>query len=82
MPRKNKYKFNPIDFVPKRKNGELIKAEIESEKNRPIGKGPGKTGVDRTAMINNLQEYFQFENKAVMDAEIAKRKRIEKAGLS
>ena len=30
MPRKSKYKFNPIDFVPRRKHGDQIKAEIDS----------------------------------------------------
>ena len=83
MPRKNKYKFNPIDFVPRRKNGDLIKSEIDSEKRSNMGRvGPGTKGVDRQAMINDLQEHQQFENKAAMDAEIAARKRAELAGLS
>ena len=58
MPRKSKYKFNPIDFVPRRKHGDQIKAEIDSQKSRPLGQGPGGKGVDRQGMINNLQEYF------------------------
>ena len=33
-------------------------------------------------MINDLQENFQFEDKAAMDAAIAARKKAEMAGLS
>jgi len=35
-------KYNPIDFVPKKKNGEMIISEMEYEKNRPLGKAPGR----------------------------------------
>jgi hypothetical protein len=35
---------------------------------------PGKKGVDRKGMINDLQERFQFKNKEELDAEIALRK--------
>ena len=35
---------------------------------------PGKKGVDRKGMINDLQERFQFKNKEALDAEIAARK--------
>ena len=34
-------KYNPIDFVPKRKPGEQILAEIQYENDRPLGKAPG-----------------------------------------
>ena len=47
MPRKNKYKFSAIDFVPRRKAGNLIQAEVEAEKARPLGIAPGGHGVDR-----------------------------------
>ena len=58
MPRKNKFKYNPIDFVPRRKAGDLIQAETRLEMGRPLGKGPGKVGVDRDAAKQNLQERF------------------------
>jgi hypothetical protein len=38
---------------------------------------PGKKGVDRKGMINDLQERFQFKNKEELDAEIAARKEKE-----
>ena len=59
MPRK-KYKYNPIDFVPRRKAGDVIQTELEYEKNKPLGKAPGRVGVDRAALKENLQERFQF----------------------
>ena len=51
MPRKNKFKYNPIDFVPRRKAGDVIQAETAMEKAKPLGKGPGGVGVNRAAMI-------------------------------
>ena len=47
MPRKNKFKYNPIDFVPRRKAGEVIQAETAMELNRPLGNAPGRVGVNR-----------------------------------
>ena len=47
MPRKNKFKFNPIDFVPRRKPGDEIINEMEKEKKKPTLAAPGKAGVDR-----------------------------------
>ena len=47
MPRKNKFKYNPIDFVPRRKAGEVIQAETAIELNRPLGNAPGRVGVNR-----------------------------------
>jgi hypothetical protein len=82
QPRKSKYKFSAIDFVPHRKQGDLIMAEIDSEKNKPLGLAPGRRGVDRGKEIQNLQENFQFENKAAMDAEIAARRKAESDALS
>lgn len=51
QPRRSKYKYNPIDFVPRRKAGEVILAETEYEKNKPLGRAPGKPGVDRAKVI-------------------------------
>ena len=56
MPRKNKFKYNPIDFVPRRKPGEVIQAETNFDKVQAMGNAPGRAGVDRTALIENLQE--------------------------
>ena len=56
MPRKNKFKYAPIDFVPRRKPGEEINAELEHEKRKPVLGPPGKAGRDRGKMIENLQE--------------------------
>ena len=47
MPRKSKFKYNPIDFVPRRKAGDLIQAETAAEMSRPLGVAPGRHGVDR-----------------------------------
>lgn len=43
--------YNPIDFVPRRKPGADILSEIETEKNKPLGRAPGKMGVDRSKKI-------------------------------
>lgn len=58
MPRKNKFKYNPIDFVPRRKAGEVIQSEMAVELNKPLGRAPGRVGVDRGAMKEDLQERF------------------------
>lgn len=62
MPKKNKFKFAPIDFVPRRKPGEEILGAMEKDKKRPIAVAPGKIGVNRAEMIENLQERNQFED--------------------
>ena len=56
MPVKSKYKFAPIDFVPRRKPGEEILDELDKQKKKPVLIAPGKVGRDRAAMIENLQE--------------------------
>ena len=63
MPRKNKFKYNPIDFVPRRKAGEVIQAETAAEMSRPLGNAPGRHGVNRAEMIERMQEMNQFENR-------------------
>ena len=63
MPRKNKFKYNPIDFVPRRKAGEVIQAETAMELNRPLGVAPGRVGVNRQAEIETLQNRNQFQNR-------------------
>jgi hypothetical protein len=40
-------KYNPIDFVPKRKAGAEILDEMEYEKSKPLGRAPGKMGINR-----------------------------------
>ena len=50
--------YNPIDFVPHRRPGEAILAEIDYQKSRPLGRAPGKMGVDRAKQIEQLQERF------------------------
>ena len=57
-PQRRQYrKYNPIDFVPKRKAGDQILNEIDIEKSRPLGKGPG-VPQDRAARIADLQDRF------------------------
>lgn len=50
MPREGP-SYNPIDFVPHRRPGDAILAEIDSEKAKPLGRAPGKMGVDRAKKI-------------------------------
>ena len=75
MPRKNKFKYNPIDFVPRRKPGEVIQAETNFDKVQAMGNAPGRAGVDRTALIENLQERNQFQNKQAYEKYQADRRR-------
>jgi len=75
MPSKSKYKFNAIDFVPRRKPGEVIIAETEYEKNKPLGRPPGKMGVNRPKKIAECQENFQFKDKAELEAYMANKRR-------
>ena len=55
MPRK-KFKYNPIDFVPRRKAGEVIQAETNAEMARPLGVAPGRHGVNRAELIERMQD--------------------------
>jgi hypothetical protein len=57
MPRPERT-YNPIDFVPHRRPGDAILAEINHEKLKPLGRAPGKMGVDRAKKIEQLQERF------------------------
>ena len=41
-PPRKEYKYNPIDFVPKRKAGAEILAGMEADKARPLGRAPGR----------------------------------------
>ena len=63
MPRKNKFKYNPIDFVPRRRPGEVIQAETNVERMKAMNNAPGRVGQNRAELIENLQERNQFENK-------------------
>ena len=76
MPREGPH-YNPIDFVPHRRPGEAILAEIDYEKSRPLGKAPGRMGVDRAKQIEQLQERFQFKDKAELDQYMANKRRAE-----
>jgi len=38
---KHRKKYHPVDFIPKRKPGEVILEEIEDEKAKPLGRAPG-----------------------------------------
>ena len=53
MPRKAR-KYNPIDFIQHRKPADVILAEIDYEKSKPLGRAPGKMGVDRAKKIEEL----------------------------
>ena len=67
QPRPDGPSWNPIDFVPHRRKGEDILSEIEHEKSKPLGRAPGKVGVDRAKKIEHLQEVNQFRDKAELD---------------
>ena len=56
-PHKPSKKYHPIDFVPKRKPAEEIQYELMQEMNKPLV-APGKRGVNRKQLINDLQERF------------------------
>lgn len=57
--RKTGKKYHAIDFVPRRKTGEEIQAEMNNEmRKQPMIVPPGKRGIDRKQMINDLQERF------------------------
>ena len=72
---KARKKYHAVDFIPKRRPGEEIQAQMEEDmRKRPMLLPPGKRGVDRKQMINNLQERFQFKNKEELDADIAMKK--------
>eukprot|EP00347_Sterkiella_histriomuscorum_P010966 403374256 len=66
-------KYHPIDFVPKRKGVDEIQYEMQQEYNKPLV-APGKRGVDRKELINDLQERFQFKDKAEIDKIMAQKK--------
>jgi hypothetical protein len=70
MPRR-KYKFHPVDFIPKKRHEDVILDEIEREKNKPLV-AYGARGKDRNRMIEELQEIHRFGDKKAMDAALAK----------
>ena len=73
--RKAGKKYHAVDFIPRRRPGEEIQAEMEEEmRRRPNLLPPGKRGVNRKQMINDLQERFQFKNKEELDHHIAMKK--------
>jgi hypothetical protein len=43
-----------IDFVPKRKAGAEILADLEAAKRKPVGRAPGKMPQNRAALIEDL----------------------------
>ena len=59
--------IHPVDTIPKRKPESEIMREIKNEKNKPLVKP--KMGQNRAALIDNLQEKFQFtKGKSVPEA--------------
>lgn len=72
-PSRPRKKYHPIDFVPKRKGAEEIQSEIQRELNRPLV-APGKKGTNRKEIITDLQERFQFKDKAEIDAYMLQQK--------
>lgn len=60
-----------IDFVPKRKAGAEILADLEAAKRKPVGRAPGKMPQNRAALIEDLQEHMQFKDKAELERHIA-----------
>lgn len=67
-------KYHMIDFVPKRKAGKEILADLEHEKRRPLGRAPGKMGQNRAEKIDELQQHMQFKDKAELERHIAAQK--------
>ena len=77
QPRKQ-FKYNPIDFVPRRKAGDLIQAETAHEMGKPLGVAPGRHGVNRADMIERMQEMNQFENREEYQKfQVAQRRKAE-----
>ena len=73
MPRKNKYKYSAVDFIPRKRHEEEILTELEAMKKKPAV-AYGKRGVDRNRMIEELQEINRFGDKKHLDAALAKEK--------
>lgn len=66
--------------MPRRKAGAEILDEINTEKNRPLGRAPGKMPQNRTKAIEKLQDQFQFKDNAELERHIAMQKALsEKA---
>lgn len=59
--------------MPKRKAADEIQYEIQQEYNKPLV-APGKRGINRKELINDLQERFQFKDKAEIDRIMAQKK--------
>ena len=71
LPRKNKYKFSAVDFIPRKRHEEEILNEIDAMKKKPAV-AYGKRGVDRNRMIEELQEINHFGDKKHLEAAMAK----------
>ena len=69
LPRKQ-YKFHAVDFIPKKRHEDDIMHELDKERRKPLV-SYGKRGVDRNAMIEELQEIHRFGDKKVMDKALA-----------
>lgn len=82
-PQRRQYrKYNPIDFVPKRKAGDEILAQMDRDKNRPLGKAPGKVPQNRPKKIEELQEKFQFKDNAELERHIAMQRAMSEKAAS
>lgn len=69
-------KFHMVDFIPRKVHEAEILAELDKEK-RKKAVAYGKRGVDRSKMIEELQEINRFGDKKHLDAALAKEKLIK-----
>ena len=67
---KREYKFNKVDFIPKRRKENVIKSELEQIKNNMIKEAnkanPNTHLMNRKAQIETLQDKFMFQERTVM----------------
>jgi hypothetical protein len=61
------YKYNKVDFIPKRKKENVIKQELEQIKdNMTRDATTVRVNKNRKAQIENLQDKFMFQERTVM----------------
>lgn len=75
MPHKQRYKFHPVDFIPRLKHEQDIKPEIEKMRRKPA-EAYGPRGKDRNKMIEELQEINRFGDKKHLDAALFKERQM------
>jgi len=71
MGKKSKYKYAPVDFIPRKKHADESQSEIDKmKKQKAVAYGP--RGRDRNQMIEELQEIQRYGDKKQMDEALAR----------